>query len=49
MHRAGLQSVLVDALPPERVHAGHRFTGLRDLGDRARRPSRTATGSRSTC
>lgn len=34
MHRADLQSVLVDALPPERVHAWHRFTGLRDLGDR---------------
>ena len=34
MHRADLQSVLVDALPPERVHVGHRFIGLRDLGDR---------------
>lgn len=26
--------MLVDALPPECVHAGHRFTSLRDLGDR---------------
>ncbi len=34
MHRADLLGTLVAALPPERLHVGHRFTGLVDHGDR---------------
>ena len=34
MHRADLLGTLVGALPPERLHVGHRFTGLVDHGDR---------------
>ena len=34
MHRADLLGALVGALPPERLHVGHRFTALIDHGDR---------------
>jgi salicylate hydroxylase len=34
MHRADLLSALSGALPAERVHLGHRLTGLVDRGDR---------------
>ena len=34
MHRADLLGTLVGALPPERLHVGHLFTGLADHGDR---------------
>ena len=34
MHRADLLGALVGALPPERLHVGHRFTSLVDHGDR---------------
>lgn len=34
MHRADVLKVLVAALPSERVHIGHRLTGLVDHGDR---------------
>ena len=34
MHRADLLGTLVGALPPERLHVGHLFTGLTDHGDR---------------
>ena len=34
MHRADLLGTLVGALPPERLHVGHLFTGLADRGDR---------------
>ena len=34
MHRADLLDTLVGALPPERLHVGHLFTGLTDHGDR---------------
>ena len=34
IHRADLLSALVDALPPERLHVGHRLTQLVDQGDR---------------
>jgi salicylate hydroxylase len=34
MHRADVLHTLLGALPAERVHAGHRFTGLVDRGDR---------------
>jgi 2-polyprenyl-6-methoxyphenol hydroxylase-like FAD-dependent oxidoreductase len=33
MHRADVLATLVRALPPERLHAGHRFTALVDHGD----------------
>jgi salicylate hydroxylase len=33
-HRADLLGMLARALPPERLHVGHRFTGLLDHGDR---------------
>ncbi|MET0849866.1 MAG: FAD-dependent monooxygenase [Candidatus Rokuibacteriota bacterium] len=33
-HRADLLQALVDALPPERLHTGHRLAGLGDRGDR---------------
>jgi len=34
MHRADVIDALVAALPAERLHAGHRFAGLVDHGDR---------------
>lgn len=34
MHRAGLLTALAGAVPAERVHLGHRLTGLTDHGDR---------------
>jgi len=33
MHRADVLATLVRALPPERLHIGHRFTTLVDYGD----------------
>ena len=33
-HRADLLDALASALPPERVHLGHRLTGFTDHGDR---------------
>src|SRR5262249_26845990 len=33
MHRADLLEALLRALPPERVHVGHRLIGLVDHGD----------------
>jgi salicylate hydroxylase len=33
-HRADLLLALARTLPPERLHVGHRFTGLTDHGDR---------------
>jgi salicylate hydroxylase len=33
MHRADVLATLVRALPPDRLHIGHRFTGLVDHGD----------------
>ena len=33
-HRADLQAVLANALPPERLHTGHRLTRIIDHGDR---------------
>ncbi|MEV6301107.1 FAD-dependent monooxygenase [Actinoplanes sp. NPDC051861] len=33
MHRADLLAALVEAVPPERIHLGHRLEGLTDLGD----------------
>ncbi len=32
-HRADVQAMLANALPPDRLHIGHRFTGLADQGD----------------
>jgi len=34
MHRADVLRTLVSALPPDRMHIGHRLTGLVDHGDR---------------
>jgi salicylate hydroxylase len=34
LHRADLLAALAGALPAERVHLGHRLTGLTDRGDR---------------
>jgi len=33
-HRADLLKALTDALPPQRLHLGHRLAGFTDLGDR---------------
>jgi salicylate hydroxylase len=33
-HRADLLKMLVDALPPERIHTGYRFTGFAERGHR---------------
>ena len=33
-HRADLLAALVNALPPDRLHVGHRLTGVVDHGDR---------------
>jgi salicylate hydroxylase len=33
-HRADVLSILTEALPEERIHAGHRLTALDDRGDR---------------
>jgi salicylate hydroxylase len=43
MHRADLLAALAEAVPAERVHLGHRLTGLDDLGDRVR--ARFANGA----
>jgi salicylate hydroxylase len=45
MHRADLLAALVAAVPAERVHLGHRLTGLADLGDRVE--ARFANGERA--
>jgi salicylate hydroxylase len=34
MHRADVLRTIASALPPERLHAGHRLTGLIEHGDR---------------
>src|SRR6266446_8001790 len=34
VHRADLLKTLADALPPERLHLGHRLAGFTDQGDR---------------
>jgi salicylate hydroxylase len=34
VHRADLQRIIAAGLPPERIHLGHRLTGLADRGDR---------------
>jgi salicylate hydroxylase len=34
-HRADLANVLADALPQERLHVGHKLTGLEQKGERA--------------
>ena len=34
MHRADLLATILRALPPERVHVGHRLVGVADHGDR---------------
>jgi salicylate hydroxylase len=44
-HRADLLSVLAAAVPGERVHLGHRLTGLEDRGDRVE--ARFANGARA--
>lgn len=44
-HRADLVALLAAALPAERLHAGHRLTGLADRGDRV--SSRFANGATS--
>jgi salicylate hydroxylase len=33
-HRADLQAIIASGLPKERVHLGHRLTGLSDRGDK---------------
>jgi salicylate hydroxylase len=33
-HRADVLNMLVEALPPERMHVGHRFTGFSERGDK---------------
>jgi 2-polyprenyl-6-methoxyphenol hydroxylase-like FAD-dependent oxidoreductase len=43
-HRADLLNVLASALPPDRVHLGHRLTGFTDDGDRVE--LRFANGAR---
>jgi salicylate hydroxylase len=45
MHRADLLSALAGALPAERIHVGHRLTGLVDRGDRVR--AQFANGERA--
>ncbi len=45
MHRADLLSALAKAVPAERVHLGHRLTGLVDHGDRVE--ARFAGGARA--
>jgi salicylate hydroxylase len=44
-HRADLLSALAGAVPPERVHLGHRLIGLEDRGDRVE--ARFANGVRA--
>src|SRR5688572_26001925 len=34
LHRADLLNVIAEALPPERIHLGHRLIGVEDQGDR---------------
>jgi salicylate hydroxylase len=34
IHRADLLAVIASGLPTERIHLGHRLTGLDDMGDR---------------
>jgi salicylate hydroxylase len=43
IHRADLLSALADAVPADRIHLGHRLTGLAETGDRVR--ARFADGS----
>jgi salicylate hydroxylase len=45
VHRADLLDALAGAFPAERVHLGHRLTGLADLGDRVQ--ARFAGGARA--
>ena len=45
MHRAEVLSALAERVPSERVHLGHRFTGLVDHGDRVE--ARFANGARA--
>ena len=45
-HRADLLKALADALPPERLHLGHRLAGFTDHGDRVE--LRFAHGERVT-
>ena len=33
-HRADLANLLADALPPERIHVGHRLVGIEEKGER---------------
>ncbi len=44
MHRADLLAALAEAIPPHRVHLGHRLTGFTDHGDRVE--ARFAHGER---
>jgi len=45
IHRADLLAALAAAVPAERVHLGHRLTGLADRGDRVQ--ARFANGARA--
>ena len=49
MHRADLLATLVGALPPERLHVGHRFTRWPTTATASRRRFENGTRSRSTC
>ena len=50
MHRADLLAALAAALPAERIHLGHRLTGLADRGDRVEAQfANGARDRRSTC
>ena len=44
MHRADLLAALLGAIPAARIHAGRRFVGLREVGDRVE--ARFANGDR---
>ena len=44
MHRADLLAALLGAIPPARIHAGRRFVGLGEVGDRVE--ARFASGDR---
>ena len=46
-HRADLIGILARALPPERLHVGHRFEALSDEGGNV--AARFANGARVTC
>ena len=50
MHRADLLAALAAAVPAERLHLGHRLTGVTDHGDRVEaRVRQRRPRSRSTC